>query len=173
MGGSNKNGSSGAKAANANATNPGNAGAEAGADGGASVGTTGNSAGVNSNAVGGHNHPHSLNRRRRKGAHSCTCGHSSPQPSAGVSASKSSGANKQQQLLRQKKPINIPTDASASDNIWYRSDAEEKLRIREFWLQLAEDDRKSLVKAEKDAVMRKIKEQQKHTCACDTCQKKK
>ncbi|KAJ3265428.1 Stress response protein nst1 [Chytriomyces hyalinus] len=221
MGGSNKDGSNGAKAANtANAANAGNAGADAAADGGASVGTTGNSAGVNSNAVGGHSHPHSLNRRRRKGAHSCTCGHSSPQPSAGVSASSKpsasmdsahshphphphshnhqhhnhphshphhhgnahphasaqihpNSANKQQQLLRQKKPINNPADASASDNIWYRSDAEEKLRIREFWLQLAEDDRKSLVKAEKDAVMRKIKEQQKHTCACDTCQKKK
>jgi hypothetical protein len=57
--------------------------------------------------------------------------------------------------------------------IWYKSDAEEKERIREFWLSLSEDDRRSLVKLEKEAVLKKMKEQQRHTCSCTVCGKKR
>ncbi|KAJ3015251.1 Stress response protein nst1 [Thoreauomyces humboldtii] len=51
-------------------------------------------------------------------------------------------------------------------DIWYKSDAEEKQRIREFWLQLGEEERRALVKLEKEAVLKKMKEQQKQTCSC-------
>ncbi|KAG0182864.1 Stress response protein nst1 [Apophysomyces sp. BC1021] len=53
------------------------------------------------------------------------------------------------------------------------SNTEERQRIREFWLQLGEDERRSLVKVEKEAVLRKMKEQQKHSCNCSVCGKKR
>ncbi|KAF7555660.1 hypothetical protein G7Z17_g1968 [Cylindrodendrum hubeiense] len=59
------------------------------------------------------------------------------------------------------------------DKIWGTSNQEERERIKEFWLGLGEDERKSLVKVEKDAVVKKIKEQQKHTCSCTVCGRKR
>ncbi|CEJ82288.1 Putative Stress response protein NST1 [[Torrubiella] hemipterigena] len=59
------------------------------------------------------------------------------------------------------------------DKIWSTSNHEERERIKEFWLGLGEDERKSLVKVEKDAVLRKMKEQQKHTCSCTVCGRKR
>lgn len=59
------------------------------------------------------------------------------------------------------------------DKIWSTSNQEERERIKEFWLGLGEDERKSLVKVEKDAVLRKMKEQQKHTCSCTVCGRKR
>ncbi|KAF7729430.1 Stress response protein nst1 [Apophysomyces ossiformis] len=53
------------------------------------------------------------------------------------------------------------------------SNTEERQKIREFWLQLGEDERRSLVKVEKEAVLRKMKEQQKHSCNCSVCGKKR
>jgi hypothetical protein len=59
------------------------------------------------------------------------------------------------------------------EKIWNTSGPEERERIKQFWLGLGEDDRKSLVKVEKDAVLRKMKEQQKHTCSCSVCGRKR
>lgn len=59
------------------------------------------------------------------------------------------------------------------DKIWSTSNHEERERIKEFWLGLGEEDRKSLVKVEKDAVLKKMKEQQKHTCSCTVCGRKR
>ncbi|OAA54654.1 stress response protein nst1 [Cordyceps fumosorosea ARSEF 2679] len=59
------------------------------------------------------------------------------------------------------------------DKIWSTNNHEERERIKEFWLGLGEDERKSLVKVEKDAVLRKMKEQQKHTCSCAVCGRKR
>lgn len=59
------------------------------------------------------------------------------------------------------------------DRIWNTSTHEERERIREFWLSLGEDERKSLVKIEKEAVLRKMKEQQKHSCSCTVCGRKR
>lgn len=61
----------------------------------------------------------------------------------------------------------------SKDKIWSTSNHEERERIKEFWLGLGEDERKSLVKVEKDAVLRKMKEQQKHTCSCTVCGRKR
>jgi hypothetical protein len=58
-------------------------------------------------------------------------------------------------------------------NIWNTTTLEERERIREFWLSLGEEDRKSLVKIEKEAVLRKMKEQQKHSCSCSVCGRKR
>jgi hypothetical protein len=62
---------------------------------------------------------------------------------------------------------------SSKDRIWNTSTEEERERIREFWLSLGEDERKSLVKIEKEAVLRKMKEQQKHSCSCTVCGRKR
>lgn len=60
------------------------------------------------------------------------------------------------------------------DNFWSSTNnTEERQKIREFWLQLGEDERRSLVKVEKEAVLRKMKEQQKHSCNCSVCGKKR
>ncbi|KAG5964206.1 hypothetical protein E4U58_003238 [Claviceps cyperi] len=59
------------------------------------------------------------------------------------------------------------------DKIWSTSNHEERERIKEFWLGLGEEERKSLVKVEKDAVLKKMKEQQKHTCSCTVCGRKR
>lgn len=62
---------------------------------------------------------------------------------------------------------------NSKDRIWNTSTQEERERIKDFWLSLKEDERKSLVKIEKEAVLRKMKEQQKHSCSCTVCGRKR
>ncbi|KAL9619454.1 MAG: hypothetical protein Q9160_005965 [Pyrenula sp. 1 TL-2023] len=59
------------------------------------------------------------------------------------------------------------------DQIWNTSTQAEKENIKQFWLELGEEDRRSLVKVEKEAVLRKMKEQQKHSCSCTVCGRKR
>lgn len=49
----------------------------------------------------------------------------------------------------------------------------ERERIRDFWLGLEEGDRRALVKVEKEAVLRKMKEQQRSGCSCAVCGRKR
>lgn len=75
--------------------------------------------------------------------------------------------------------MNISEDAlrtveqKVNDDIWETSSREERDRIRQFWLKLPERDRRDLVRIEKDAVLRKMKEQQKHSCSCTVCGRKR
>ncbi|ORY92293.1 salt tolerance down-regulator-domain-containing protein [Syncephalastrum racemosum] len=63
---------------------------------------------------------------------------------------------------------------NTGDEFWSSTNnSEERQKIREFWLQLGEEERRSLVKVEKEAVLRKMKEQQKHSCNCSVCGKKR
>jgi len=57
----------------------------------------------------------------------------------------------------------------SKEKIWNTSSQEERERIKVFWLSLGEEERRSLVKTEKDAVLKKMKEQQKHSCSCTVC----
>ncbi|KZV64642.1 hypothetical protein PENSPDRAFT_160775 [Peniophora sp. CONT] len=57
--------------------------------------------------------------------------------------------------------------------IWSTSSSEERERIKEFWLGLGESERRGLVRVEKEAVLKKMKEQQKHSCACAVCGRKR
>ena len=66
-----------------------------------------------------------------------------------------------------------PGHSISRDRIWNTSTQEERERIKEFWLSLGEEDRRSLVKVEKEAVLRKMKEQQKHSCSCTVCGRKR
>lgn len=59
------------------------------------------------------------------------------------------------------------------DRIWNTSTAEERERIKEFWLSLGEEDRRGLVRIEKEAVLKKMKEQQRHSCSCTVCGRKR
>ena len=60
-----------------------------------------------------------------------------------------------------------------TSKIWNTSTSEERERIKEFWLSLGEEERRSLVKVEKEAVLKKMKEQQKHSCSCTVCGRKR
>jgi hypothetical protein len=57
--------------------------------------------------------------------------------------------------------------------LWNNSTEQERERIKEFWLGLSEVERKDLVKLEKEAVLKKMKEQQKHSCSCAVCGRKR
>lgn len=58
-------------------------------------------------------------------------------------------------------------------NIWNTSTQQERQNIKDFWLSLSEEERKSLLKIEKEAVLRKMKQQQKHSCSCTVCGRKR
>lgn len=58
-------------------------------------------------------------------------------------------------------------------NIWNTSSQQERQNIKDFWLSLSEDDRKALLKIEKEAVLKKMKQQQKHSCSCTVCGRKR
>jgi hypothetical protein len=79
-----------------------------------------------------------------------------------------------QSLALQYKNVNDTRPKYVNENIWSsNNNSEERQRIREFWLHLGEDERRSLVKVEKEAVLKKMKEQQKHSCNCSVCGKKR
>ncbi|KAF3030533.1 Stress response protein nst1 [Penicillium rubens] len=60
-----------------------------------------------------------------------------------------------------------------NSSIWNQSTLEERENIRTFWFELGEEERRQLVKVEKDAVLKKMKEQQKHSCSCTVCGRKR
>ncbi|KAI0395873.1 hypothetical protein F5Y17DRAFT_421775 [Xylariaceae sp. FL0594] len=94
---------------------------------------------------------------------------------ANGSAQKAKKSKKKKKT--KKEPASDPEPPRPSgisrEKIWNTSGPEERERIKQFWLGLGEDERKSLVKVEKDAVLRKMKEQQKHTCSCSVCGRKR
>ncbi|KAH7026592.1 salt tolerance down-regulator-domain-containing protein [Microdochium trichocladiopsis] len=96
--------------------------------------------------------------------------------SAGLNAkskkSRKKKKNKSAEQPREPSPAPISSGISR-EKIWNTSGPEERERIKQFWLGLGEDERKSLVKVEKDAVLKKMKEQQKHTCSCSVCGRKR
>ncbi|KAI9372662.1 salt tolerance down-regulator-domain-containing protein [Aspergillus egyptiacus] len=62
---------------------------------------------------------------------------------------------------------------SKERSIWNTTTQEERENIKTFWLELGEEERRQLVKVEKDAVLKKMKEQQKHSCSCTVCGRKR
>src|SRR6267142_2410291 len=64
-------------------------------------------------------------------------------------------------------------NVNSNSKIWSTSSTEERERIKEFWLDLGEEERRNLVKLEKEAVLKKMKEQQRHSCACAVCGRKR
>jgi len=70
-------------------------------------------------------------------------------------------------------PRDLHRDLHGEGNIWNTSTAQERQNIKDFWLSLSEEERKSLLKIEKEAVLRKMKQQQKHSCSCTVCGRKR
>lgn len=66
-----------------------------------------------------------------------------------------------------------PAAPPKSSKLWSTNSSEERERIKEFWLGLGEEERRALVKVEKEAVLKKMKEQQKHSCSCAVCGRKR
>lgn len=64
-------------------------------------------------------------------------------------------------------------NAKSNSKIWSTNTTEERERIKEFWLGLSEGERRALVKIEKETVLRRMKEQQKHSCTCAVCGRKR
>jgi hypothetical protein len=60
-----------------------------------------------------------------------------------------------------------------NNKIWSTSSSEERERIKDLWLGLGEEERRNLVRVEKEAVLKKMKEQQKHSCSCTVCGRKR
>lgn len=67
-----------------------------------------------------------------------------------------------------KAPANAPPT-----KIWAQSSPEDREHIRAFWLELNEAERRDLLQIEKDAVLKKMKEQHRHSCGCAVCGRKK
>ena len=64
------------------------------------------------------------------------------------------------------------TQSAENNKIWSMSSTKERERTKEFWLGLSEEECKNLVKVEKEAVLKKMKEQQRHSCSCAVCSRK-
>ena len=91
--------------------------------------------------------------------------------------SNASSANKGRPGVGGNAGSNGPTASqkgkASANKIWSTSTTEERERIKEFWLGLGELERRSLVQIEKDTVLRKMKDQQKHSCSCAVCGRKR
>lgn len=98
-------------------------------------------------------------------AHNYNHSHHHPSPPS----SNASAPNKS----RTAAPSDSNKNPQSNNKIWSTSSTEERERIKEFWLGLGEDERRNLVKIEKDTVLKKMKEQQKHNCSCAVCGRKR
>jgi hypothetical protein len=67
-----------------------------------------------------------------------------------------------------KAPANTPPA-----KIWTQSSAKDREHMAAFWLGLTDAERRDLVQIEKDAVVKKMKEQHRHACGCAVCGRKK
>lgn len=94
-------------------------------------------------------------------------GNGSPSSKAMVPSSHRNGHDRSSAVKR------MHDTHAQNDGFWHYSDAEERQRIREFWFQLREEERRSLVRVEKEAVLKKMKEQQRHSCSCSLCGRKR
>lgn len=95
---------------------------------------------------------------------------------AAATAAAASQANTQPSTPSAASPA-APTHAQQSGGVAGNSlsstASAEREKIRDFWLGLSESERRGLVKIEKDAVLKKMKEQQKHGCTCAVCGRKR
>ncbi|KAJ3518329.1 hypothetical protein NMY22_g13730 [Coprinellus aureogranulatus] len=94
-------------------------------------------------------------------------------PSTPSPPSSNASANQKSRQASNNTASAVAKGKANANKIWSTSTTEERERIKEFWLGLSEEERRSLVKVEKDTVLRKMKEQQKHSCSCAVCGRKR
>ncbi|CDW96608.1 hypothetical protein [Sporisorium scitamineum] len=92
-------------------------------------------------------------------------------PANGVPPSSNSGKRSVSSSTHGQQSAANPATSNAK--IWSTSSAEERERIKEFWLGLSMKDRQKLVQVEKETVLKKMKEQQKFLCSCAVCGRKR
>lgn len=90
---------------------------------------------------------------------------SSELPSISSPSIASSEACNDRAMAKISSPVN--------EGLWSNNSLEERQRIREFWINLDTEERRSLVRAEKEAVLKKLKDQQRHSCSCNVCGRKR
>lgn len=103
-------------------------------------------------------------------------GHNAQSPTSRTKSGKRKDNGKtaqSSQIDNASAPSNPAPLRMSKEKIWNTSSQEERERIKVFWLSLGEEERRSLVKVEKDAVLKKMKEQQKHSCSCTVCGRKR
>lgn len=61
----------------------------------------------------------------------------------------------------------------APPRVWQTSTAEEREKIRDFWNGLNKEGRRKLVKVEQDAILKKMRDYQRHSCSCAVCGRKR
>ncbi|KAI2780663.1 salt tolerance down-regulator-domain-containing protein [Daldinia loculata] len=96
-----------------------------------------------------------------------------PESTNGSAQKPSKKSKKKKKKGTIEEPVSNNPSGISKEKIWNTSNEQERERIKQFWLGLGEEERKSLVKVEKDAVLKKMKEQQKHTCSCSVCGRKR
>ena len=57
--------------------------------------------------------------------------------------------------------------------IWQTSTVEERERIKDFWHGLGLEERKRLIRLEKEAISKRMKDYQRHACNCAVCARKR
>jgi len=69
--------------------------------------------------------------------------------------------------------VSRPGDYGPQQKIWNTTTSEEKERIKEFWMGLSEQERRNLVRVEKEHVSKRVKEGSKIlNCSCHVCGRK-
>jgi hypothetical protein len=53
--------------------------------------------------------------------------------------------------------------------IWDESETKEREKLKDFWLGLGDSQRQSLLRIEKESILREMREQQRHICSCSVC----
>ena len=71
-----------------------------------------------------------------------------------------------------RKTKNQECEKEKKQNVW-KSSSNERESLKEFWLNLKDSERASLVVLEKEAVIKRIKDQQKSACSCSACGRKR
>lgn len=77
--------------------------------------------------------------------------------------------NTQKKSSNKKTKSELTQKKSDSDDIWNVEGSDERKRVLEFWLSLSQEERNKLIRLEKESVTKKMKEQQKHSCTCSVC----
>jgi hypothetical protein len=57
--------------------------------------------------------------------------------------------------------------------VWQTSTVEERERIKDYWHGLGQEERKRLIRLEKEAISKRMKDHQRHACSCAVCARKR
>ena len=97
----------------------------------------------------------------------------SPPPLKSASRNTTSSAKPNYHMPKSNDSLSKALDLEEKRSLWYKTSTEEMRGCKEYWFSLSEKERRSLVRIEKDSILKKMKEQQKHSCSCTVCGRKR